>query len=352
MRSGGLDSSLVTALAGGAGAKLTAFTASAPSQPRVDESGHARTASRALGIPLETVTIEPERWPWLLVRAVWLHEYPLLGAGIALIEPIAARASECGVKVLLTGEAADELLAGYDHPHPREMARFLSPPVAAMRAVGAVRRNGWRVIPNAIRRRSLTYQAPGAIAAEPHAQLARRNLVARAEVAYGSHEPSRRRLEAELLADLYASNFGHILNRMDKNAMGASVETRVPFLDPRVTRLILNLPLERRVGRTPKPILRDVAARHLPAEWVRRRKQMSMAYDVLGAIPSADPSALADGALRDALEIPRAEWMEIIGWGMPAIWLWTAEIWVRLFTERQSVGEVMSDLFPRTPGAT
>jgi asparagine synthase (glutamine-hydrolysing) len=338
----------VTALAVRAGADLTAFTASAPAEPRVDESRHATRAAGALGIPLETVTIAPERWPGLLVRAVWLHEYPLLNAGIALIEPIAARARDCGVKVLLTGEAADELLGGYDHPHPREMARFLAAPAAVWRAAGAVRRNGWRTVVEAIRRRSLTYRAPGPFPAEPDAELARRTLVARAEAAYGEHEPARRRLEAELLADLHVSNFGHLLNRMDKNAMGASVETRLPFLDPGVTRLILNLPLERRVARTPKPILQEVGSRYLPPEIVRRPKRMSMAYDLLGLIRSStDPGSLADGALRSALEVPGDAWAEITRPRdrAPALWLWSAEIWARLFLERSSPGQVERELF-------
>ena len=348
MLSGGLDSSLVTAVAARAGADLTAFTATMPAQPRADESRHAERAAKAVGVPLETVTIEPEEWLGHLVKAVWLYEYPLLSTGNVLIEPIAARARERGVKVLLTGEAADELLGGYDHTHPREMARFLPAPLAALRGLGALQRNGWRTVTNILRRRSLEPVPPGPFPREPVSERARGELVARAESAYGDHDRPRRRLEAELLADLSVSNFGHLLNRMDKNAMGASIETRLPFLDPDLTTLILNLPLERRVARTPKPILIEVAARYLPQEIFRRQKQMSMRYEVRELIESSvAPGALSDGVLRDTLEVPADVWADILKprpW-VSALWLWSAEIWARLFLERRGVAQVEQDLW-------
>lgn len=347
MLSGGLDSALVTALAREAGADVTAFTASVPSQPRVDEIRHARRASDALGVRLETATVEPGHWPRLLVRAVWLHEYPLLNPGIALIEPIAALARERGVKVLLTGEAADELLAGYDHLHPWEMVRFLSPREAALRAAGAVRRYGDSGAKVLARWRGVRFASPPPFPREPRAERGRRELVARAKDARGAGEGTRARLEAELLADLYYSHFGHLLNRMDKNAMGASVETRVPFLDPELTRLVLNLPLERRVGRHPKPILREVAGTHLPPEIACRQKQMSMHYDLAGVFAALDPAALADGALREALGLAPGDWAEVLTprSAVAPIWLWSAEIWARLFLRGESAEQVEGALF-------
>jgi asparagine synthetase B (glutamine-hydrolysing) len=72
----------------------------------------------------------------------------------------------------------------------------------------------------------------------------------------------RPRIEGDLAAELelYLS---HLLNRQDKCTMAASVETRVPFLDPDVIALALNLPLEARVEPRRKGVLRDVARRLL-----------------------------------------------------------------------------------------
>ena len=70
-----------------------------------------------------------------------------------------------------------------------------------------------------------------------------------------------------------------LLNRMDKNVMQASVEARVPFLEPAVVELVLNLPLEARVGPWSKGILRDVARRVLPWSIAHRPKIYGMAFD-------------------------------------------------------------------------
>lgn len=215
---------------------------------------------------------------------------------------------------------------------------------AALRAAGAFRRHRRAALTRVLRSRRLRYVAPGAIPREPLADARMRELVARAEAACGHLDPRRARLEAELLAGLYHSNFGHLLNRMDKNAMGASIETRIPFLDPELTRPILNL----RVGRRPKPIVREVAAAHLPAAIARRPKQLSMHYDLAGMVRRAgNPNALADGALRDALGIPAPEWAEIRapGSGVPPIWLWSGEVWARLFLEGASAERVERELF-------
>jgi hypothetical protein len=62
---------------------------------------------------------------------------------------------------------------------------------------------------------------------------------------------------------------------------------------------------------------------------------------------SADPRALSDGALREALEAPAEVWADIIkprAW-VSALGLWSAEIWARLFLERKSVEQVEDELW-------
>ena len=60
-------------------------------------------------------------------------------------------------------------------------------------------------------------------------------------MAYNHHAGDRGDLEAALLSHLDYS-LCWLLNRMDKNIMQASVEARVPFLEPEVVKLVLNLP--------------------------------------------------------------------------------------------------------------
>ncbi|MGH2961486.1 MAG: asparagine synthase (glutamine-hydrolyzing), partial [Solirubrobacterales bacterium] len=119
MCSGGIDSSLVTAFAHDERPSVTAFNASLPDEGRADERRWAETVARSVGVELETVTITSSRWREALVDAVRHHEYPLVGGSVP-ISLIAEAARERGIKVLLTGEAADELFGGYVGFHLRE----------------------------------------------------------------------------------------------------------------------------------------------------------------------------------------------------------------------------------------
>ena len=64
-----------------------------------------------------------------------------------------------------------------------------------------------------------------------------------------------------------------ILCKVDRAAMGASLETRVPFLDPAVVALAWRLPLSMKIrGNTGKWALREVLYRHVPRTLIDRPK--------------------------------------------------------------------------------
>jgi asparagine synthetase B (glutamine-hydrolysing) len=64
-----------------------------------------------------------------------------------------------------------------------------------------------------------------------------------------------------------------LLLKEDRTTMGASVEGRVPFLDPALVRIGAGLPLETRFGRSGgKQVLRTLGRRHLPEDIVERGK--------------------------------------------------------------------------------
>ena len=125
--------------------------------------------------------------------------------------------------------------------------------------------------------------------------------------ACGHHAGVRGELEAALLGGLSLGTLPLLLNRMGKNAMQWSVETRVPFLDPELVELVLNLPLEQRVGPEPKGLLRDVA-------------RMALEDERFGAFA------------RHAS-------------GHNVIALWTTEIWFRLVLEQQPRETVERELW-------
>lgn len=71
--------------------------------------------------------------------------------------------------------------------------------------------------------------------------------------------------------------FGHlatILYRTDRMGMMASIENRVPFLENKIIKFALNLPLDYKIKRNVgKKVLKLVAGRYLPKEIIYRGKQ-------------------------------------------------------------------------------
>ncbi|HEX2084413.1 MAG TPA: asparagine synthase (glutamine-hydrolyzing), partial [Solirubrobacteraceae bacterium] len=132
--SGGLDSALVTLYAAEAQPRVLAVNASMVEQPEYDEACWARLVADRAGAELHTVAVTGESFRRGLVRTVEHHEYPLLHPGSVPLVDLAALARANGAKVLLSGEAADELFGGYDWLDPPTVARF------------AARRSPWRIV--------------------------------------------------------------------------------------------------------------------------------------------------------------------------------------------------------------
>src|SRR4051812_5927241 len=312
MCSGGLDSSLIAAFARDDHPDIRAYNAAVADQPEIDEGPWAERVAEALGIELRTVVLTAEAWRAGLVETALHNEHPLVHESSVPMAMIAGLAHDDGVKVLLSGEGADELFGGYDWVHGLQAREWA--------ARGPLR------LARAARRRSRHVEQP------PY----ERAVHERALAAYAHHRGARRRYEAALLASL-RTYLPHLLNRQDKNTMQRSIETRVPFLDPAVARFALNLPLELRVEPERKALLRDVAAGVLPRE-VAERPKVGFGFDMGRYLAAARPEFLGDGALREVLGVARADWGTRVGElrGQPLLLATTAEILLRGLTGGES----------------
>jgi asparagine synthase (glutamine-hydrolysing) len=116
--SGGLDSSAVAALAGPrlAGVFTVGFDA-----PPYDESEVARRSAARLGLPHHEVRVDAPRLLGALPEAVERAEGLAVNGHLPAKFLLSRAVRDAGVRVLLTGEGADEIFAGY--PHLREEAR-------------------------------------------------------------------------------------------------------------------------------------------------------------------------------------------------------------------------------------
>lgn len=353
--SGGVDSSLITALAMEVKSDLVAFGARFKGDRALDEGPAVQRVADSLGIELELLEVTKPGWRSGFVEATLHFGDPLATASSVTIAQMAERARRRGIKVLLTGEGADELFAGYSAIQAGPLASYLSPTQRATRRaeklvlghpLGTLRSVAGRL-------KRLAGSRPATDTVEPDGAAPESDPRALSEIeaAYLNHPGPRGELETSLLSNLDFT-LSHLLNRMDKNMMQVSVEARVPFLDPRVVELALNLPLEARVGPWSKGILRDVARRLLPWRIAHRPKIYGMEFDAGAWIEdAADPRFLSHGMFRDVFAIPAQEFDEALAEarGSMRVRLWSAEVWCRSVFAGESAQTIEKELWPQGP---
>jgi asparagine synthase (glutamine-hydrolysing) len=333
MCSGGLDSSLITAIAAEEGT-VHAFNARIVDQPDYDEGRFAEAVAERTGVELHTVEMDAERWRSELVGVVRHIEYPLTHESSVPMAAIAELAHSRGVKVLLSGEGADELFGGYDWLHHHAFADF--------EARGRRLESAARGVYRALQRRGLFAERaipdpfPGPSQAVNEFECGR---VEHAIAAYGGDELAGR-MAADV--DLYLP---HLLNRQDKSTMMHSVETRVPFLDPEVVALALNTPVAERIQPERKAPLRAIGRRLLP-DLVVERPKVGFGFDVAKYLrPKVRPEFIAHGALREAIGVDAGTWALQLPDLCTSLGPITGEIWLRTVLHGDSTDAVMDAIW-------
>jgi asparagine synthase (glutamine-hydrolysing) len=111
--SGGVDSVLVTRVAKKYCRKVVGYIGGVPGSPDLE---YAREAAKAIGIPLEVSLLDSSNIEKLIPDVIEaIEDRDLMQVEVAL--PMFAalkRAKEDGIRVMLTGQGADELFAGYE----------------------------------------------------------------------------------------------------------------------------------------------------------------------------------------------------------------------------------------------
>ena len=355
--SGGVDSSLITALAADGRKDLLAFNVSVKGEGAEDESGFARQVTDALGIKLLTLEADGAGFRDNLVRAIYFSDQPLTHPNSVFFLLISEFARAHGVKVLLSGEAADELFGGYAHRYRRfrqyhRIRSLLKRLPAKARRTIALAGYALEDVP------ATEFTGYEGLLAHSTAfidRYSRIELRERCERAFGFlADELDRGVLAAMLADL--TNFlGPLLRRLDRMSMAAGVECRAPFLDHRLVHSVINLPMKYRLrGRTDKWALKAVAERHLPREIVHRKKvgfPLPLA-DYLA--PLANASFFAQGFCVDYLGMhprgiiqPIARWRDNVNGYFNLLSL---EIWGRLYFLGQSIEEVNRHLAKASAG--
>ena len=344
--SGGLDSSLVTSIAGRYTQDLTAFHVSVAGYPKLDERRYAEQLARTHKFPFVPFELTPANFRKALPYVTFLEDLPLTHPNSCAYYLISRVAREHGVPVVLSGEGADELFGGYLWNYRRRqrfarlapILRRIPEPVYSMLALLVYAHAG---MPFAAHR--FRYTLPATVI------MIDRNLrddwLASCKAAYGFVErESDREVLGAMLADI--SDFlAPLLRRLDRTSMGASVESRVPFLDHRLAHLAFNLPLNYKVGsRADKWVLKQVALRYMPRDLVMRKKA-GFPIPVADYIaPLATSRFFAGGFCETRLGLGRrGVERSVSSWQRHKDSLFgfiALEIWGRIHLMGQSVGDV------------
>lgn len=271
--SGGIDSSIVAAVAAKHHPAIDTFSMGFR-DARVDESAHAQTVARAVGSSHHHFTFDETAFHELLPTVVAALDEPN-GDQALLPTYWLCREAKRHVTVVLSGEGADELFAGYEYYGAmltRRSWRFRLKEWIGGQAVAAplqrlcqniqpVTPSGFPLVMDAEGRRQLL----GGHVPEPDSwEDSFRSMLAQA----GSS------LQRATLADALTWLPDDLLVKLDRMAMANSLEGRSPFLSFALAETGLRLPEAQRMTATrSKVALREVAALLLPSEIVQRRKQ-------------------------------------------------------------------------------
>jgi asparagine synthase (glutamine-hydrolysing) len=132
--SGGLDSSITATLAAaGSPHTLRSFSITFD-DPRFDESAYQRDVARTIGSMHSIASMSANAIAECFPDVIWHAETPLIRTAPAPMFHLARLAKNAGIKVVLTGEGADELFLGYDLFKELAVRRFcLRRPDSTMR---------------------------------------------------------------------------------------------------------------------------------------------------------------------------------------------------------------------------
>jgi asparagine synthase (glutamine-hydrolysing) len=281
--SGGIDSTAIAALAIRHNPNLITFTTGFEREG-FSEVDVAAASAEAIGARHVTKVVSPDEFVAALPEIVWYLDDPVADPALVPLFFIAREARK-HVKVVLSGEGADELFGGYTiYREPLSLRPFDHLPAPLRRSMGKVSAR----LPDGVRGKSLLHR--GSLTLEQRyygnarsfsdAQLAavlpgfrpdwtHTDVTAPLYAASAGWDPVARMQHIDLFTWLR----GDILVKADKMTMANSLELRVPFLDPEVFAVASRLPVSAKITRTTtKYALRRALEPIVPAQVLHRPK--------------------------------------------------------------------------------
>ncbi|RJQ80249.1 asparagine synthase (glutamine-hydrolyzing) [Pseudonocardiaceae bacterium YIM PH 21723] len=281
--SGGIDSTAIAALAKEHNPDLITFTTGFQ-RNGYSEIDVAAESAAAIGVKHVVRTVTAQEMMDALPLITWYLDDPVADPALVPLWFIAREARQ-HVKVVLSGEGADELFGGYTiYREPLSLAPFEKVPGSVRKVMGRVSTK----IPHGVRGKDLLrrgaltleqrYYGNARIFMDEQLREVLRTYntgVSHMDVTGPWYRESQRWDPVARMqhVDLFTWLRGDILAKADKVTMANSLELRVPFLDPEVFKIASQIPQEQKITReTTKYALRRALRDIIPAHVLNRRK--------------------------------------------------------------------------------
>ena len=278
--SSGIDSTAVVALARERRPGIRTYTVGFDDERYSEIEAAAQTAA-ALEVDLTATLVHDDDVIAALPRIVWHLDDPVADPAIVPLWFLARTAAR-DVTVVLSGEGADELCAGYEiYREPAALAGVGRLPASLRRGLRAVS----AVMPEGVRGKSFLDRATTPIEERYYGNARIFGPAEKARLMRGPAQPhtavtaplfqAARDLDdvaTMQYVDLHTWLPGDILTKADRMSMAHSLELRVPFLDRAVYAAAASLPTSLKLARTTKYALREAMRGIVPDAVVDRRK--------------------------------------------------------------------------------
>ena len=284
--SGGIDSSaIVMAMreVGGLDVDIHTFTYAAD-DPVIGEERWADLVGGAAKVTMHKVRIAPEDLVNDLDRLIEDQDLPFGSTSIYAQHRVFAAAKQANIKVMLDGQGADEMLAGYRHHISARIVSLLRKgeikAAMALLAQAARLPGGGGLVRTLLRVGAgfapalsvdATQRRRSARSALDHAWFAERGAVS--SVLYGQGRTS---LRQALVRDFTQASLPALLRYEDRNSMAHSIESRVPLLTRSIADFVFSLPEGFLIGSdgTGKTVLRAALRGLVPDAVLDRRDKI------------------------------------------------------------------------------
>jgi asparagine synthase (glutamine-hydrolysing) len=278
--SGGLDSSSVVAAIHHlkqTGSVQKTFTASFPGFDK-DETALADRVARQFRLQHFLVSPTAEELVADLEKFLARHDEPVSSSSVYAQYKVYELAKQHRVKVLLDGQGADEILAGYSryiHWYLQELYSKKSPRFNKEQEAFGYREFGLK------NKLAARFPSMAAVQLEKKAIKTQKQSFFAADFV-GEHlgrssiyKPAVRTLNDVLYFDVFGGGLEELLRNADRNSMAHGIEVRLPFLDHQLVQFAFSLPATFKMhnGYT-KFIVREAMNEMLPKEITWRKEKI------------------------------------------------------------------------------